>query len=144
MEKEYELIIQEAEFLNDAKGVFDGTILCMEFFVAKRKAAYDAQTDEPMLQRKDRRRVNELVDRELKALQKRLEDEPDVRPLRQLDDLFQVLEEGIGGLFSPEDEIEFANLGIEGFIQVHNNPEILGRHSDVLLDKVMRSMEDEM
>ncbi|MBC1937233.1 hypothetical protein [Listeria grandensis] len=143
MEKEYELVMQEVEFPNDSRGIFDGTILCMEFFVAKDKAAYDAESDEPMLQRQERRLVNELVQRELKLFATRMEEERDVRPLRQLDALFLVLEVEIGKLFTPEHEIEFANLGIEGFIQVYNDSDTQARHADAILAKMLGSMGEE-
>ncbi|MBC1499235.1 hypothetical protein HB943_01380 [Listeria weihenstephanensis] len=141
MEKEYELVIQEFEIPNDSRGIFDGTLLCLEIFVAKNKAAYDAKTDDPMLQRKDRRVVNDLVQGELKKFAKRMEDEQGERPLRVLDDLFQVLEVELGKLFTPEHEIEFANIGIDGFIQVYNDREVLGRHGDTLLARLMDDLE---
>ncbi|EUJ29085.1 hypothetical protein [Listeria cornellensis] len=144
MEKEFELVMQEVEFPNDSRGVFDGTLLCLEFFVAKKKVAYDAKSGEPMLRREDRRLVNGLIQGEFKVFEQRMEEEQEIRPLHHLDALFQALEVGLGALFSPEQEIEFANVGIDGFIQVYNDPDVQAKHADAILAKMLGSLDGEM
>ncbi|EUJ47909.1 hypothetical protein [Paenilisteria rocourtiae] len=144
MGKEFELVMQEMEFPNDSRGVFDGTLLCLEFFVAKNKVAYDAESGEPMLRREDRRLVNSLIQGEFKVFEQRMEEEQNIRPLHHLDALFKALEAGLIHLFSPEQEIEFANVGIEGFIQVYNDPDVQSKHADAILAKMLGSLDGEM
>lgn len=142
MDQMYELVLIEYELPNEISASFDGVELLLDVFVPKKLCAYDIHTKEPILKRKERRMMDQLVRSELIQLREQLTDSS-VRPLVALDQLLQSLENQVRLCLSASKGIEFGSIGVLGEFQTGQDESTYDRHSQLMIRQISSLVLDD-
>lgn len=144
MEKQYELISRLYQITSNQSSLFSNLELWIELFAEKQLCAYNPQTGEVTLIRKEQRKFDQLIKQILKPLNpKDLETTSTIKPMEILTQTLEHLEKLLIEQFPENSPIEFGSFGLEGLLPITEMHSVQQKHSDLIVQNV-KEMFDEL
>lgn len=138
MEKQYELIQRLYPVNPNKTSVFSSLDLWIEVFAEKRLCAYQPQSGEVTLIRKEQRKFDQQVKQILDDLAaQELDVTLTMKPMELLTQTLTRLEQVLIEHYPENSSVEFGNFGLEGAIQVADVNSVQQKHGELIVKSVM-------